>query len=155
MVFFASSSPLRVETPLDVTRPPTGADDAALRTALVFVDRLAEWPLHTWIAVGREVAALPSDPLYTRAWTELRTTIRELGLSFAEWRLRDALDTAEFAAVSGHPRLGRADRRHLAATREAAEAAALSLLVRDRLSPVVAARFMKPFDDILELSDAD
>ncbi len=129
-----SSFPRRLPLPPHVALL-TELQESALVQTKAFVERLADLPLESWLAVGRAVTGHRASDAYASAWTAVEQAIAQQKLGFAAWHVRDDIETlAHLTIRSGAPLLRR-DRPLFAAAHGAAEDAALALLVREHVSP--------------------
>jgi hypothetical protein len=131
--------------PLALAKGATG-----LEAVHAFAERLATLPYQRWLEIGRTLPADASERS-PRAATPaaLEAAIAAQGLAFAAWLARDAVETAAFLATDVAWRCSARERRVIARTRRAAEAAALALLVRDALPPPDFATLLAPFEHAL------
>jgi len=134
----------RLPLPPNVTQM-TEAQEPALALANVFIERLGDLPLDSWLAIGRAVIAARSATAYASAWSSVERAIAKHDLGLAAWHVRDDVETiAYLASHSGAP-LSRLDRPVFAAAHGAAEDAALALLVHSTIPPADLELICAPF----------
>lgn len=147
-----ATTPPRVWSQTDLRLPPSlehrveSQLDAGLSDAKDFLERLVEFPLSSWLAVGRtligERAALI---VRQRARSEVDGVIDDRGLDVLAWYLRDALETTVWCASQRSDGWSREERREFAAAHGAAESTALALLTRPHLSAEAFGALYAPF----------
>jgi len=117
-----------------------------------FIDALVDLPLESWLAIGRDLVA-DRNGLSVRqdAWADVEAAITRRDLGMTVWSVRDALDTAAFLASRHASGWSREKRCAFAAAHGAAEAAALSVLVRADIPAESLRALCGPFATSLEL----
>src|SRR5262249_33673562 len=134
----------RLPLPPNVTQM-TEAQEPALALANVFIQRLCDLPLHSWLAIGRAVIAARSETAYASAWSSVERAIAKRDLGLAAWHVRDDVETIAYLASHSADQLSRSDRPVFAAAHGAAEDAALALLVQSSIASVDLELLCAPF----------
>jgi len=115
---------------------------------LPFIDVLADLPTSSWLDIGRSALADTSQlTARSTARAILDAIAAEHKLAVAVWYVCDALDTAAFVARRRGARYTRAERRLFDAAYEAAEDAALAILVQPYLPAAAFTALCAPFAD--------
>ena len=112
----------------------TPDDEPALGPVNEFADRLADFPVDEWLAIGRGLLT-DRDHHASRAmsYATLESMLNDHGLAIAAWYVRDAVETSAYYATHSTRYWNSSGRRAFAAAHGAAEEAALALLARESL----------------------